>query len=97
MDSCDFNSFVVLKRETLTADGGCYSDGIAWRRYHIPVDKYMIALGDAYGYNLRQLDVLTFDMPPFVASEFPMPVSVIAVPVAKGILIKNNHRSWIYR
>ena len=63
---------------------------MAWRRYHIPADKYMIALGDAYGYNLRQFGVLTLAMPPFVASEFPTPVSVIAVPVAKGILIKTT-------
>ena len=97
MYSCDPNSFVALKRKILTADGGCYSDGMAWRRYHISVDKYMIALGDAYGCNLRQFDILMFAKPPFVASEFPTPVSVIAVPVAKGILIKNNDRSWIYR
>jgi hypothetical protein len=52
----------------------------------------MIALGDAYGYNLHQFDVLTFAMPPFVASIFPTPVSVVAVPVAKGILIKQRSK-----
>ena len=90
MVNCDPDSFVALKRKILTADGGCHSDGTAWRRYHIPVDKYMIALGDAYGQNRRQFDVLTFAMPPFVASNFATPVSVVAVPVAKGILIKTS-------
>ena len=90
MANCDPSSFVVLKRKILTADGGCYSDGMAWRRYHISVDKYMIALGDAYGHHLRQFDVLTFAMPPFVASKFPTAVSVVAVPVAKGIPLKTT-------
>jgi hypothetical protein len=69
MANCDPKNVVALKRKILTADGGCYSDGMTWRRYHIPVDKYMIALGDAYGHNPRQFDVLTFAMPPFVASK----------------------------
>ena len=91
MANCDPSSFVALERKILiTADGGCYSGGMAWRRYHIPVGKYMIALGDAYGHNLRQFDVLTFAMPPFVASKFSTHVPVVAVPVAKGILIKTT-------
>ena len=45
MDNCVPNSFVVLEKEILTADGGCNSDGMAWRRYHIPIDESWIALG----------------------------------------------------
>jgi hypothetical protein len=45
---------------------------------------------DAYGHDLRQFDVITFAMPPVVASKFPTPVSIVAAPVAKGILIKTT-------
>ena len=90
MANCDPNSFVALVKKILTADGGCYSDGMAWRRYRIPVDEAWTNLGAAYGHDLRQFDALTFAMPPLVASKFPTPVSVVAVPVAKGILIKTT-------
>jgi hypothetical protein len=36
-DKCAPNSFVKLEKKIVTADGGCNSDGMAWRRYHIPV------------------------------------------------------------
>ena len=63
---------------------------MAWRRYHIPIDDEWIALGDEHGFDLRQADVITFAMPPIVATKFPTPVSIIAAPVAKGLLISTN-------
>jgi hypothetical protein len=32
MNNCDPNSCVALENKILTADGGCNSDGRAWRR-----------------------------------------------------------------
>ena len=63
---------------------------MAWRRYHIPINDEWIALGDEYGVDLRQADVITFAMPPIVASKFPTPVSIVAAPVAKGLFISTN-------
>ena len=34
LDSCAPNSFVELVKEVVSADGGCNSGGMAWRRYH---------------------------------------------------------------
>ena len=90
MDNCVPNSFVALEKKIITADGGCNSDGMAWRRYYIPIDESWIALGNEYGYDLRQFDVVTFAMPPVVVTKLPTPVSIIAAPVAKGILIKTT-------
>ena len=39
MDNCVPNRFVAFEKKSLTADGGCNSDGITWRRYHIPIDE----------------------------------------------------------
>jgi hypothetical protein len=89
--NCVPNSFVALEKKILTADGGCNFDGMAWRRYHIPIDESWIALGHAHGYDLRQFDVITFAMPPVVASTFPTPVSIVAAPVAKGIPSEHTH------
>ena len=99
VDNCVPNSFVALEKKILTADGGCNSDGMARRRYHIPIDESWIALGDAHGYVLRQFDFITFAMPPpVVASTFPTPVSIDAAPDANGIfIIKNDDRSWLSR
>ena len=57
---------------------------MAWRRYHIPINDEWIALGDEHGADLRQADVITFAMPPIVATKFPTPVSIVAAPVAKA-------------
>ena len=51
MDNHVPNSFVALEKKILTADGGCNSDGMAWRRYHIPIDESWIASGNEYGYD----------------------------------------------
>ena len=88
LDSCVPNSFMKLVKKIITTDGGYNSDGMAWRRYHIPITKEWIAFGDLYGYDLRQADVITFAMPPIVATKFPTPVSIVAAPVAKGLHIK---------
>ena len=56
----------------------------------IPITEEWIALGDACGYDLRQADIITFAMPPIVATKFPTPVSIIAAPVAKGLYIKTT-------
>ena len=90
LDHCVPNSFVKLEKKIVTADGGCNSDGMAWRRYHIPINDEWIALGDEYGLDLRQADVITFAMPPIVATKFPTPVSIVAAPVAKGLFISTN-------
>ena len=90
MDNCVPNSFVVLEKKILTADGGCNSDGMAWRRYHTPINDEWIALGNAYGNDLRQFGVITFAMPPFISSKFSTPASIFALPVVKGILIKTT-------
>ena len=90
LDHCVPNSFVKLEKKIVTADGGCNSDGIAWRCYHIPINDEWIALGDEYGIDLRQADVITFAMPPIVATKFQTPVSIVAAPVAKGLLISTN-------
>ena len=88
LDSCVPNSFVKLEKTIVTADGGCSSDGMAWRRYHISITDEWIALGgDACGYDLRQADVITFAMPPIVATKFPTPVSTVAAPVANGLFV----------
>ena len=79
-----------LEKKIVTADGGCNSDGMAWRRYHIPINDEWIALGDEYGADLRQADVIIFAMPPIVATKFLTPVSIVAVPVAKGLFISTN-------
>ena len=39
LDSCVPNSFVKLEKKIITADGGCNSGGMAWRRYHIPITE----------------------------------------------------------
>ena len=39
MNKCVPNGFVALEKKILTADGGCNFDGMAWRRYHIPIDE----------------------------------------------------------
>ena len=88
LDNCAPNSFVALEKKMLTADGGCNSDGMAWRRCYAPIDAAWFARGDEHGYDLRQFDVTTFAMPPVVATKFPTPVSIIAAHVAKGIFIK---------
>ena len=90
LDHCVPSSFVKLEKKIVTADGGCNSDGMAWRRYHIPITEEWIARGDEYGIDLRQADVITFAMPPVVASKFPTPVSIVAAPVAKGLFISTN-------
>ena len=87
LEHCVPNSFVKLEKKIVTADGGCNSDGMAWRRYHVPITEEWIVLGDEYGFDLRQADVITFAMPPIVATKFPTPVSIIAAPVAKGLFI----------
>ena len=87
LEHCVPNSFVKLEKKIVTADGGCNSDGMAWRRYHVPVTEEWITLGDEYGFDLRQADVITFAMPPIIATKFPTPVSIIAAPVAKGLFI----------
>ena len=87
LDHCVPSSFVKLEKKIVTADGGCNSDGMAWRRYHIPINEEWIALGDEYGVDLRQADVITFAMPPIIATKFPTPVSIVAAPVAKLSLI----------
>ena len=89
-DKCAPNSFVKLEKKIVTADGGCNSDGMAWRRYHIPVTDEWIARGDEYGIELRQADVITFAMPTSVATKFPTAVSIVSAPVAKGLLIGTN-------
>ena len=88
MDNCVPNSFVALEKKFLAAGGGCNSDGMAWRRYHIPITEEWITLGDSCGHDLRQADVITFAMPPIVATQFPTSVSLVAAPVAKGLHIK---------
>ena len=90
LDHCVPNSFVKFEKKIVTADGGCNSDGMAWRRYHIPINDECIALGDEYGRDLRQADVITFAMPPIVATKFPTPVSIVAAPVAKGLFTSTN-------
>ena len=87
-DNCVPNSFVALEKKILTADGGCNSNGMAWRRCHVPIDAAWFARGGEHGYDLRHFDVITFAMPPVVATKFPTPVSIVAAPVAKGIFIK---------
>ena len=90
LEHCVPDSFVKLEKKIVTADGGCNSDGMAWRRYHIPINDEWIAQGDEHGFDLRQADVITFAMPPIVATKFPTPVSIIAAPVAKGLFISTN-------
>ena len=90
LDHCVPNSFVELVKKIVTANGGCNSDGMAWRRYHIAINDEWIALGDEHGIDLRQADVITFAMPTIVATQFPTPVSIVAAPVAKGLLISTN-------
>ena len=63
---------------------------MAWRRFHIPITDEWIALGDECNIDLRQADVITFAMPTIVATQFPTPVSIVAAPVAKGLLISTN-------
>ena len=87
---CVPNSFVKLEKKIVTADGGCNSDGMAWRRYHIPINDEWIAIGGEYGLDLRQADVITFAMPPIVATKFPTHVSIVAAPVAKGLFVSTN-------
>ena len=87
---CVPHSFVKLEKKIVTADGGCNSDGMAWRRYHVPINDAWIALGDEYGVDLRQANVITFAMPTIVATKFPAPVSIVAAPVAKGLFISTN-------
>ena len=81
---------VKFKKKIVTADGVCYSDGMAWRRFHIPINDKWIAFGDSYGVDLRQTDVITFAMPTIIVTKLPTPVSIIAAPVAKGLLISTN-------
>ena len=90
LNHCVLNSFVELVKNVVTANGGCNSDGMAWRRFHIPIDDMWIALGDACNVDLRQADVITFAMPTIVVTQFSTPVSIIAAPVAKGLLIGTN-------
>ena len=90
LNHCVSNSFVELVKKIVTANGGCNSDGMAWRRFHIPITDEWIALGDACNIDLRQADVITFAMPTIVATQFPTPVSIVAAPVAKGLLIGTN-------
>ena len=90
LNHCVSNSFVELVKKIVTANGGCNSDGMAWRRFHIPITDEWIALGDECNIDLRQADVITFAMPTIVATQFPTPVSIVAAPVAKGLLIGTN-------
>ena len=90
LNHCVLTSFVELVKNVVTASGSCNSDGMAWRRFHIPITDEWIALGDAYNVDLRQADVITFAMPTIVVTEFSTPVSIVAAPVAKGILIGTN-------
>ena len=83
LDSCVPNSFVKLEKKKVTADGGCNSDGMAWRRYHIPITEEWVALGDLHGYDLRQADAITFAMSPIIATKFPTPVSIVAAPMQR--------------
>ena len=90
LNHCVSTSFVELVKKIVTANGGCNSDGMAWRRFHIPITDEWIALGDACNVDLRQADVITFAMPTIVATQFSTPVSIVAAPVAKGLLIGTN-------
>ena len=90
LNHCVLTSFVELVKNVVTANGGCNSDGMAWRRFHIPIDDKWIALGDACNVDLRQADVITFAMPTIVVTQFSTPVSIVAAPVAKGLLIGTN-------
>ena len=90
LNHCVLTSFVELVKNVVTANGGCNSDGMAWRRFHIPITDEWIALGDACNVDLRQADVITFAMPTIVVTQFSTPVSIVAAPVAKGLLIGTN-------
>ena len=90
LEQCVPSSFIEIVKKIVTADGGCNSDGMAWRRYHILINDEWIALGDEYGLDLRQADVITFAMPTIVATKFPTSVSIVAAPVAKGLLISTK-------
>ena len=90
LNHCVLTSFVELVKNVVTANGGCNSDGMAWRRFHVPITDEWIALGDACNVDLRQADVITFAMPTIIVTQFSTPVSIVAAPVAKGILIGTN-------
>ena len=90
LNHCVLTSFVELVKNVVTASGGCNSDGMAWRRFHIAITDEWIALGDACNVDLRQADVITFAMPTIIVTQFSTPVSIVAAPVAKGILIGTN-------
>ena len=90
LNHCVLTSFVELVKNVVTATGGCNSDGMAWRRFHVPITDEWIALGDACNVDLRQADVITFAMPTIIVTQFSTPVSIVAAPVAKGILIGTN-------
>ena len=90
LNHCVLTSFVELVKNVVTASGSCNSDGMAWRRFHIAITDEWIALGDAYNVDLRQADVITFAMPTIIVTQFSTPVSIVAAPVAKGILIGTN-------
>jgi hypothetical protein len=68
---------------------------MAWRRYHIPINGEWIALGDAYGHDLRQFDVITFAMPLVVASKFPNTGIGFALPVTKGIFLSKRRSKLV--
>ena len=90
LNHCVLTSFVELVKNVFTASGSCKSDGMAWRRLHIPITDKWIALADACNVDLSQADVITFAMPTIVVTEFSTTVSIVAAPVAKGILIGTN-------
>ena len=90
LNHCVLTSFVELVKNVVTASGSCNSDGMAWRRFHIAITDEWIALGDACNVDLRQADVITFAMPTIIVTQFSTPVSIVAAPVAKGILIGTN-------
>ena len=90
LNHCVLTSFVELVKNVVTASGSCKSDGMAWRRLHIPITDKWIALADACNVDLSQADVITFAMPTIVVTEFSTTVSIVAAPVAKGILIGTN-------
>ena len=70
LNHCVLTSFVELVKNVFTASGSCKSDGMAWRRLHIPITDKWIALADACNVDLSQADVITFAIPTIVVTEF---------------------------